>query len=1558
MSRNTESHSATGASDHGSSGREKQMKISVVDKVPSHLQNKQGHQESMYLVGSLNPWQNPEKLVAATEHDIKAVALPPENNPRTPEHMQSLALLSWEQYRRHGDLKDLAEALSRSEEAVRLTPENDPQRPDHLQGLAVLFTNQYWRLGDLKDLEMALKHNKEAVRLTPEDDLQRAGRLQNLAASFRDQYLRLGDLRDLEAALEHNKEAVRLTPRDDPQRPGCLNRLATLFGDRYQRLGDLKDVEAALEHDKEANLAVSFRDRYQRLGDLMDLEAALQHDKEAVRLTPQDDPQRPGRLQSLAVSFRYQYRRFGDLRYLEAALEHNEQAVRFTSGDDLQRPGRLQNLAVSFKDRYKRLGDLNDLEAALKHDKEAVRLTAGDDPQRSSRLQNLAVSLRNKYRRLGDLKDLEVALEHNKEAVRLTLDDPRRSNYLQDLAISLRDRYQRLGNLRDLEAALEHDKEAVRLTPEMHSQQPGRLQTLALLFRDRYQRLGNLQDLEIALEHGKEAVKLTPGDDLQRSDHLQDLAISLRDRYQRLGDLKDLQAALVHNKQAVNLTPQDDPQRPGCLQSLAISFRDRYWRLGDPRDLEAALEHYKQALELTPEDNPQRPVHLQNLAVLFQDQYQRLGDLEDLEAALEHDKEAVSLTPQDDPQRPHRLQNLAVSLRNRYQRLGDLKDLDVALEHNKEAVRLTPQDNPKRPGHLQNLAVLFRDRYQMLGDIKDLESVHRHYADSFTSTPAQPERSWSAALSWASFSQKFSPQYCIIGFSAAFNLLPEILWLGHSISVRHDAVHRLQVEDGTSTAANTCIALGNLTAAVQFLEQGMATVFQQMLQLRTDVDKLPENDAKALQDLSAQIYTGKIKNLARVVNDRNTLLRKIRSQPTLKYFLLPKPYPELCHAAQAGPIIICNSHTDSCHTILILNPEAEPIALKLDVTLDQLKAQQKNLSRLLGQCGIRARGTASSRLLGRQEDSSSKSKEEQFEDLLAWLWQYIVSPVYRILQSNGIQNGRIWWLPTGAFTSLPLHVCPQTDQFIHSYTTTLGSLIQGQTGKMSNGPMKLSVIGISNTDSKGGNYLAGVSQEVNNILSVVPNSLVECLKNEQATVDAVQKQLQNCSWIHLACHGKQDLLMPTKSRLLLYESQLELETILQMPLEYAQVVFLAACQTATGDSQLVNESFHLGGGFIAAGFQGAVGTMWSMKDDDGPVVAKEFYSYLFKDGPQPQATDAAEALHFAVRELRKQNLKTLPTILNGHDPGEENGHNDGEQNAYSENKISEYLEPDPSYNSQLDATNLEEVNSLDDSPLRKRPKLEEDQIDIFEYDDLGGWTSPEATEMDDPSCINELSVETDINDNAPSADIISSSDEELDLELDLEGVRAIPMTSAIAELQASLDFIQALKDLLDSVDMDDKTLKRLRDPPTQPIDISYSAIAHGSVEMYNETCAAYKHRHSNEDVLSHAPIKKKVAEWSGVMPICSESTNNACVVNPAMKFWKPLMRIMMVYLEAAVRGDIQGTDIVLIGSIDGSQLYRNKKLDCWTSIWIIAELATARQFKVRATLPDSIWPSE
>jgi CHAT domain-containing protein len=118
------------------------------------------------------------------------------------------------------------------------------------------------------------------------------------------------------------------------------------------------------------------------------------------------------------------------------------------------------------------------------------------------------------------------------------------------------------------------------------------------------------------------------------------------------------------------------------------------------------------------------------------------------------------------------------------------------------------------------------------------------------------------------------------------------------------------------------------------------------------------------------------------------------------------------------------------------------------------------------------------------------------------------------------------------------------------------------------------------------------------------------LRDSAATIKNVLKGLQSSAWLHLACHGYQDSDDPLKSGLMLYDGKLELGKILDIDLPKAKFVYLSACETAMGDDKLSNEAMHLAGGFIAAGFQGAIGTLWSMSDQDGPKVAEMVYQTI------------------------------------------------------------------------------------------------------------------------------------------------------------------------------------------------------------------------------------------------------------------------------------------------------------------------------------------------------------
>ena len=136
-------------------------------------------------------------------------------------------------------------------------------------------------------------------------------------------------------------------------------------------------------------------------------------------------------------------------------------------------------------------------------------------------------------------------------------------------------------------------------------------------------------------------------------------------------------------------------------------------------------------------------------------------------------------------------------------------------------------------------------------------------------------------------------------------------------------------------------------------------------------------------------------------------------------------------------------------------------------------------------------------------------------------------------------------------------------------------------------------------------------------------------------MESVVKGMAERSWVHLACHAVQDGSEPSQSAFCLHDGRLTLSRIVSNSFSHADFAFLSACQTAQGDLKLSEEAAHLAGGMIAAGYRSVIATMWSIKDEDAPMIASEVYSRLI-DGPSPDSSRAAHALHHAVKVLRDQ----------------------------------------------------------------------------------------------------------------------------------------------------------------------------------------------------------------------------------------------------------------------------------------------------------------------------------
>lgn len=73
----------------------------------------------------------------------------------------------------------------------------------------------------------------------------------------------------------------------------------------------------------------------------------------------------------------------------------------------------------------------------------------------------------------------------------------------------------------------------------------------------------------------------------------------------------------------------------------------------------------------------------------------------------------------------------------------------------------------------------------------------------------------------------------------------------------------------------------------------------------------------------------------------------------------------------------------------------------------------------------------------------------------------------------------------------------------------------------------------------------------------------------------------------------------------------------------------------TGDRYLTDESLHMAGTMLFAGFHGAIGSLWKMADSDGPEICANFYNALLEDGDLDiPYHKTGEALHRAVCKLK------------------------------------------------------------------------------------------------------------------------------------------------------------------------------------------------------------------------------------------------------------------------------------------------------------------------------------
>jgi len=171
-------------------------------------------------------------------------------------------------------------------------------------------------------------------------------------------------------------------------------------------------------------------------------------------------------------------------------------------------------------------------------------------------------------------------------------------------------------------------------------------------------------------------------------------------------------------------------------------------------------------------------------------------------------------------------------------------------------------------------------------------------------------------------------------------------------------------------------------------------------------------------------------------------------------------------------------------------------------------------------------------------------------------------------------------------------------------------------------------------------------QEARTIAQFGPSTLL--LSNE-ATVDAVVKQLSNHTIFHVATHGIIDARYPLLSGIALANGEmLHILNLLAMRVNLKLVV-LSACETGRGETTKSNDLISLAQGFLAAGVQTVVMTQWAINDASTQALMEVFYTHLHA------GASVASALRLAQLALGHYVPKPTQPAMPHLDPGNRMG---------------------------------------------------------------------------------------------------------------------------------------------------------------------------------------------------------------------------------------------------------------------------------------------------------------
>ncbi|KAG1746243.1 CHAT domain-containing protein [Suillus occidentalis] len=784
---------------------------------------------------------------------------------------------------------------------------------------------------------------------------------------------------------------------------------------------------------------------------------------------------------------------------------------------------------------------------------------------------------------------------------------------------------------------------------------PRVLDKFSWALRLRFRQRGNIDDLDEGIQFLREAVSLCSEGHTGRHEYLDNLACSLTSRFDHQGNPNDLDEAISLHEEALRLCPVGHELRGFLLSSLGGDLVTRFRKWGDVEDITRAISLRRETLTLHPPGHPHRHTTLNNLAIALLTRYDKSDASEDLTEAIDRYRESLQLTRLDSPERHVTLCSLSSALSSRFKQTLENEDVEEAISLCQEALASLHLLHPRRSNIHAWLQRAYLSRYDIQGNPADLSSAMEHLRQSsIHPTEGFPQRIL-VAIDWARHAENYQHASALEAYRMCFELFDNHVMTRSSITSRREAATAFRGARSLPVGAASCaIRRENLRQAVELLEQGRGQQWSLASRFRTPVEDLESANPKlahVYMELSMRVSNAAQSSATitdraaadqaateyrRLTRQWEAAVSEIRNLQAFSRFLLPTSYEDLRAAAYKGPVVILIASQYFCSAIIVPTL-GEPHHVPLPtITLADLVILKDRFTRAI-------------------RHASRMNPAETRTDLIVLLrivWDEIMLPIVKVLE--GVlklqRRSRIWLCPTAAFTSIPLHAANPfltkadrskepclEDLYICSYTPTLSALVRSRQRTKRRVTPSFVAIGQGQPGAGKGKALLAVDSELELVHKLVPATANRStISGDAATRAGALQALEENTWVHLACHGKQDPTQPYNSHFVMRDEHLTLLDIMDKDIPHAEFAFLSACHTAVGDKETPDEVIHLAAGLQFSGFKSVVGTLWEVDDAVAKHIVEAFYKYMFnpKDGGVMDCTKAAWALNCATHAVK------------------------------------------------------------------------------------------------------------------------------------------------------------------------------------------------------------------------------------------------------------------------------------------------------------------------------------